>query len=118
VNRLGSVWLTALVMAFWAPLDPLGTGAVAVNAASLSWVSPDVDAVQLADWAEALDVASWLTMGPRPKTAARDTTVQPMNRTRCSDRTRGLRFETWPSPLPKDSPRPHDDFDMPPLPFP
>jgi hypothetical protein len=37
-----------LVIGFCGPLAPLGTGAVAVNAGSLSWVSPLVEAEQFA----------------------------------------------------------------------
>lgn len=43
-----SLPLTALVIGFWARVAPLGTGALAVNAGSLSWVSPVVEAEQLA----------------------------------------------------------------------
>jgi hypothetical protein len=39
---------TALVIGTWAPVLEVGTGAVAVKADSLSWDSPEVDAVQLA----------------------------------------------------------------------
>jgi hypothetical protein len=56
VYRLGVLWLTALVMAFCGPLLPLSE--VAVKADSLSWVSPEVVAVQLPLAAEALDVTA------------------------------------------------------------
>jgi len=68
-----------LVMAFWAPLLTLGVGEVAVKADSLSWVSPDVDAEQLDDDADAADVNDCATIGPIPKRAVA-ATVQAMNR--------------------------------------
>jgi hypothetical protein len=66
-------------MAFWAPLLTLGVGEVAVKADSLSWVSPDVDAEQLEDAADAAVVSDCATIGPMPKRAVA-ATVQATNR--------------------------------------
>ena len=47
VKRSGSEWLTALVIAFCAPLAAGMSAVDAVKPDSFSWVCPDVDAEQL-----------------------------------------------------------------------
>src|SRR5581483_8512865 len=68
-------------MAFCAPLEVLGVGAVALKPDSLSWVSPAVDAEQLALAAEA-EEANWVTMEPKPRTEVRAAAAHPRAATR------------------------------------
>jgi hypothetical protein len=105
-------------MAFWAPLLTLGVGEVAVKADSLSWVSPDVDAEQLDDDADAAGAKDWKTIGPSPKNAVKAAAVQPTKRARCRAWNRPVLVLDGPPPdMPSGMPGVVKCLSMAPLPW-